>query len=66
MVVVDKNMKLAHFIPTIEANNISNGTPSLYLHHVWKHHGIPDEVISDCGLVFVSKFMNKLGKLLQI
>ena len=65
MVVVDKNTKLAHFIPTKETIN-SNGIASLYLHNVWKHHGTPDEVISNRGIVFVSKFMRRLCQLLQI
>jgi len=33
MVVVDKNIKLAHFIPTNETID-SNKTTKLYLHHV--------------------------------
>lgn len=65
MVVVDKNTKLAHFIPTTETID-SNGTASLYLHHVWKHHGTPAEMISDRGPVFVSKFMRRLYELLRI
>ena len=56
MVVVDKNTKLVHFIPTTETIN-SNETAMLYLHHVWKHHRTPNEMISDQGSVFVSKFM---------
>ena len=65
MVVVDKNTKLAHFIPTTETIN-SNKTAMLYLHHVWKHHGTPNEMISDQGPVFVSKFMRRLYELLRI
>ena len=65
MVVLDKNTKLAHFIPTKETID-SNGTTSLYLHNMWKHHGTPNEVILDCGIVFVSKFMRRLCQLLQI
>ena len=65
MVVVDKNTKLAHFIPTTEIIN-SNETAMLYLHHVWKHHGIPNEMISDRVPGFVSKFMRRLYKLLCI
>ena len=45
MVVVDKNTKLSHFIPRKETID-SQDTASLYLHHIWKHHGTPDEVIS--------------------
>lgn len=65
LVVVDKNTKLAHFIPTTETID-SNGTAMLYLHHVWKHHGTPEKIISDRGPVFVSKFMRRLYELLRI
>lgn len=65
MVVVDRNTKLGHFIPTNESVD-SDQTASLYLHHIWKHHGTPDEVISDRGAVFVSKFMRRLSELLRI
>ena len=33
MMVIDKNTKLAHFIPTNETID-SNGTTTLYLHHI--------------------------------
>jgi hypothetical protein len=59
---VDKNTKLDHFIPT----NESNATATLYLHYVWKLHGTPQEIISDRGAVFVSKFMKRLCQLLCI
>jgi hypothetical protein len=65
MVVVDRNTKLGHFIPTNEKID-SKEIASLYLHHVWKLHGTPDEVISDRGSVFVSKFMKRLCELLRI
>ena len=38
----------------------------MYLHNIWKHHGLPDEIISDRGSVFVSKFMKRLCELLRI
>lgn len=63
MVVVDRNTKLAHFIATRETID-SNETASLYLQHIWKHHGTPDQVISDRGSVFLSKFMRRLSQLL--
>ena len=65
MVVVDKNTKLAHFIPTTKTIN-SNEIAMLYLHHVWKHHGTPNKMIFDEGSVFVSKFMQRLYELLHI
>ena len=48
MVVVDKNTKLGHFFPTKETID-SQDSASLYLHHIWKHHGTPDDVISNVG-----------------
>lgn len=65
MVVVDKNSKLAHFIPTNETID-SNGIATLYLHHVWKYHGTPKEIICNRGAVFVSKFIHRLYELLRI
>ena len=65
LVVVDKNTKLAHFIPTNESID-SADVANLYLHNIWKHHGLPSEVISDRGSVFVSKFMRRLYQLLRI
>lgn len=65
LVVIDKSTKLGHFIPTQETVT-SQETASLYLHHVWNHHGTPEAVISDRGPVFVSKFMRRLFDLLRI
>ena len=49
MVVVDKNTKLAHFIPTTEEID-ARGVASLYLKYVWKHHRTSNEVIFDHGV----------------
>ena len=65
MVVVDRNTKLAHFIATKETID-SNETASLYLQHIWKHHGTPDQVISDKGPIFICKFMRRLSQLRRI
>jgi hypothetical protein len=65
LVVVDKNTKLAHFIPTMETIG-ANGTAPLYLQHIWKLHGTPQDIISDRGAVFISKFMRRLCQLLCI
>ena len=65
MVVVDRNTKMADFIPTKEIIN-SMEIASLYLYNIWKLYGTPKEVISDCGLVFISKFMKRLCESLRI
>jgi hypothetical protein len=65
MVVVDRLSKRAHLIPTTnEVDSI--GIARLFRDHVWKLHGIPEEVISDRGPQFVSQFMRELSKFLDI
>jgi hypothetical protein len=36
----------------------------LYCDHVWKLHGLPNSIISDCGPQFAATFMKELNKLL--
>jgi transposase InsO family protein len=38
----------------------------LYVKHVWKHHGLPEKVLSDRGSQFVAKFIKELYRLLGI
>ena len=48
MVVVDSVGKRAHFMETVTTIT-AVGAANLYLQHIWKHHGLPQKVISDCG-----------------
>lgn len=65
LVVVDRLSKRAHMIPTTtEVDSI--GIARLFRDHVWKDHGLPEEVISDRGTQFISKFMKELYALLHI
>ena len=56
LIVVDHLSKRAHVIPTTSDVN-SVGITRLFHDHIWKLHGLPEEVISDCGTQFVSQFM---------
>jgi hypothetical protein len=38
----------------------------LYLQNVWKLHGLPRSMLSDCGPQFIAKFMRELYRLLGI
>ena len=49
MNVVDSVSKRAHFIPTTTTIT-ALGAARLYLANVWKLHGLPKQVVSDCGL----------------
>ena len=65
LVVVDHLSKRIHAIPTVTSLD-SEGIAQLFLENVWRHHGLPDEVISDRGSTFVSKFSKELATLLRV
>ncbi len=61
MVVVDRFSKMAHFIPTKdEATAQEMGR--LFFTHVFKHHGLPKDIVSDQNPKFTSKFWRALWK----
>src|SRR5258707_10443326 len=52
-------------VPTVTSLD-SAGVTRLFLEHVWHHHGLPEEVISNCGPAFMSNFSHKLAALLGV
>jgi len=65
LVVVDRLMKMAHFIPTTE-KMLAEGLARLLRDNVWKLHGLPESIISDRGPRFVAGLMWKLNEMLGI
>src|SRR6266436_2144998 len=65
LMVVDHLSKQIHVIPTVTSLD-SAGVAQLFLEHIWCHHGLPEEVISDCGPAFVSNFSCDLTTLLGV
>src|SRR5258707_526055 len=65
LVVVDRLSKWIHAVPTVTSLD-SAGVAWLFLEHVWCHHRLPEEVISDRGPAFVSNFSRKLAALLGV
>ena len=63
--VVDSVSKWAHFIPT-HTTVTAEGAARLFLHQVWKLHGLPKCVISDRGPQFIARFTRELYRLLGI
>ena len=47
---------------TTDVNSL--GVACLFQDHIWRNHGLPEEIISDWGMVFISGFSDALGKLL--
>jgi len=65
MTVVDSVSKWAHFI-LMHTTVTAEGTARLFLHQVWKLHGLPKCVVSDRGPQFVARFTRELYCLLGI
>ena len=65
MVVIDSVGKQSHFIEMVTTITVA-GAANLYLCHVWKLHGLPHKVVSNCGLQFIALFMTDLYWLLGI
>ena len=59
--IVDRLSKERHHIATdkeIDAERLAD----LFVHYVWKLHGLPKSIISDCGTQFVNDFWKLLCK----
>ena len=56
---------MAHFLPCIKVIT-SEEIVKVVMREVFRHHGLPDSIISDCGPQFVSKFWKHLLKMLKV
>jgi hypothetical protein len=61
VVVVNRFSKMAHFIPTKEGATTQE-MGRLFFMHVFKHHGLPNDIVSDRDPKFKSKFWRALWK----
>jgi protoheme ferro-lyase len=60
-VVVDRFNKMAHFIP-IKKSAMTQKMKRLFFTHVFRHHGLPKDIVSDRNPKFTSKFSRALWK----
>src|SRR5258705_7451926 len=65
LMVVDHLSKQIHAIPTVTSLDSARVT-QLFLEHIWHHHRLPEEVISDRGSTFISNFSHELAALLGV
>ncbi|WVZ90409.1 hypothetical protein U9M48_036715 [Paspalum notatum var. saurae] len=62
LVVVDKFTKYAHFIPLLHPFSTQK-VAKVFMHSVYKLHGMPMAIISDRDRIFTSHFWHELFKL---
>jgi len=65
LVVVDRLTKMAHFTPCSKSITAEE-TARLILDKIIRLHGLPEEIMSDKGPQFASKFWRRLLKLLKV
>jgi transposase InsO family protein len=64
-VCVDRFTKMAHFCATTSSVTAEE-TAQLYLQHIFKLHGLPENTVSDRGTQFTSKFTSRLLELCDV
>ncbi len=65
LVIVDQLMKMVHYEPvkvTIDAPSLAE----VMIDVVVRHHGVPESIVTDRGLLFTSKFCSLLCYFLGI
>ena len=65
LIVVDRLMKMAHYIPTTNTVTAREIT-ELFLQNIFRYHGLPDNIVSDRDPRFTSRFWENLHKILGI
>uniref|UniRef100_A0A8C5Q592 Gypsy retrotransposon integrase-like protein 1 n=2 Tax=Leptobrachium leishanense TaxID=445787 RepID=A0A8C5Q592_9ANUR len=65
LVVVDHLTKMAHFIPA-KGVPTAKETASMFFHHIFRLHGIPDSITSDRGTQFTARFWKAFCSILHI
>ena len=65
LIVIDRLTKMARFIPT-HSTVTSKGTADLFLREVFRHHGLPSNIVSDRDPRFTAKFWKALQKALGV
>jgi len=62
-VIIDQFSKMAHFIPC-KKTITGEETTKLFMDNVYRYHGLLEDIISDWGPQFISKFWQSLFKIL--
>jgi hypothetical protein len=63
--VVDRLSKQPLLIPCYKTTNAKD-MAELFITHVYRHHGVPDSIVSDRGPQFISDFWNEFCHILGV
>jgi transposase InsO family protein len=63
-VIVDRFTKMAHFVALKEKT--AAAVARQFVNHIWKLHGLPDDIVSDRDTAFTSKFWKEVMTFLCI
>jgi transposase InsO family protein len=63
-VVIDRFTKMAHFVPLKEKT--ATHVARQFVNHIWKSHGLPDDIVSDRDTAFTSKFWKEVMTFLGV
>jgi hypothetical protein len=53
-VIIDRFTKMAHFIPLKKEQKTAEHLVKIFAGEIWRFHGIPTDIISDCDSQFTS------------
>ena len=65
LMVVDRFSKEVELIPCTKTC-LALGMAKLFMHNMWKHHGLPCSITSNQGLQFAAQVMQEINKALGI
>ena len=65
LTVVDRFTKMTHFLPCLKSIS-SQETANIIMREVFRHHGLPEDIISDCGPQFIAHYWRHLCEGLKI
>jgi hypothetical protein len=59
-VIVDRFTKIAHFIPLKDEAKKTPHLAPIFANEIWRHHGLPTDIVSNHDRLFTSDFWSKL------
>jgi len=65
-VVIDRFTKMAHFLPLQKDGKTTADLAIIFAREIWKHHGLPTDIVSDRDSRFTSEVWKEFLRLLEI